>query len=104
KVGYTVAGDYRPSTRLAVKKKCISCGKHIPSVAHNCVFFSGRQPAPDFSDIDVLQDAVDRARTRSEAHAVVSASGGMYDEEDPSSQTEHTLVGLRIADLGVHEE
>src|SRR5262245_5963860 len=54
-----------------VKKKCVSCGKQIPSVALNCVFCSSRQPAPDFSDIDVLRDAVDRARTKSEAHAVV---------------------------------
>jgi hypothetical protein len=81
-----------------VKKKCVSCGKSIPSVALNCVFCSSRQPAPDFSDIDVLQDAVERARTKSAAHASIAAEG-MFDDE-PHSQTEHTLVGLRIADLG----
>jgi hypothetical protein len=85
-----------------VKKKCVSCGKQIPSVALNCVFCSGRQPAPDFSDVDVLQDAVDRARSKSETHATISpsgsASGGLFDDE-PGSQTEHTLVGLNIAHL-----
>jgi hypothetical protein len=87
-----------------VKKKCVSCGKQIPSVALNCVFCSSRQPAPDFSDIDVLQDAVDRARSKSEAHAAVSASGGLFDDDDASSKTEHTLVGMRIADLGHLDE
>jgi hypothetical protein len=87
-----------------VKKKCVSCGKQIPSVALNCVFCSSRQPAPDFSDIDVLQDAVDRARSKSEARAAVSASGGLFDDDDPSSKTEHTLVGMRIADLGHLDE
>src|SRR5438067_3547545 len=68
-----------------VKKKCVQCGKQIPSVALNCVFCSGRQPAPDFSDVDVLRDAVDRARSKSESHAVIAASGGMYEDDDPSS-------------------
>jgi hypothetical protein len=86
-----------------VKKSCVQCGKQIPSVALNCVFCSSRQPAPDFSDVDVLQDAVDRARSKSETHAVMAASGGMFDDDPASSQTEHTLVGLRIADLGITE-
>ena len=85
-----------------MKKPCVTCGKQIPSVAYNCVFCSARQPAPDFSDIDVLKDAVERARSKTAEHASISASGsasgGLFDD-DPGSQTEHTLVGLRIADL-----
>ena len=86
-----------------MKKKCVQCGKQIPSVAHNCVFCSSRQPAPDFSDIDVLRDAVDTAKRKSEQMAALSSTEGLFDDE-PGSQTEHTLVGLRIADLGVTEE
>jgi hypothetical protein len=88
-----------------VKKSCVNCSKQIPSVALNCVFCSSRQPAPDFSDVDVLYDAVERARTKSEARAAVTPeeSGGLFDE-DPSSHTEHTLVGLKIADLSTRIE
>ncbi len=91
-----------------VKKSCVNCRKQIPSVALNCVFCSARQPAPDFSDVDVLFDAVERARSKSETHATISPSGaaggsGLFDD-DPSSQTEHTLVGLRIADLSTRDD
>jgi hypothetical protein len=78
-----------------VKKPCVSCGKQIPSVALNCVFCSARQPPPDFGDLDVLRGAVERAKEQ--------AAGGMFDE-DAASKTEHTLVGLRIADLGAAKE
>jgi hypothetical protein len=64
-------------------------------MALNCVFCSARQPPPDFGDLDVLKGAVERAKEQ--------AAGGMFDEE-AASATEHTLVGLRIADLGAVKE
>jgi hypothetical protein len=58
-----------------VKKKCVGCGKQIPSVALDCVFCKAKQPA--------------------------ASSDDLYEEMDRPSmhKTDVTMVGMRFEDL-----